>query len=128
MFRLSNSSGVPTYLQIVEQVKHGLLLGYLRIGDQLPTVKEVVADLGINPNTVAKAYRMLEYDGLVEARPGLGTFIVSAPAAIAPAAYTSLRRSLERWFRDAKAADLGDDAIDALITTVRRELRKEGAA
>ena len=68
-------SGVPSYLQIVQQVKHALRLGLLEVGDQLPTVREVVAQITINPNTVLKAYRDLEREGLVESRPGQGTFV-----------------------------------------------------
>ena len=81
-FRLDGSSGVPPYLQLVHQVRQSLLLGYLREGDRLPTVKDVAADLVINPNTVVKAYRQLEHEGLAGGRPGQGTFITatSSPA------------------------------------------------
>jgi GntR family transcriptional regulator len=76
-FHLDQRSGLPMYLQIVQQVKEALRLGLLDIGDQLPTVREVVAEVAINPNTVAKAYRELEREGLVDARPGRGTFVSS---------------------------------------------------
>ena len=76
-FHLDQHSGLPMYLQIVQQVKEALRLGLLDVGDQLPTVREVVADLAINPNTVAKAYRELEHEGLVEAQQGRGTFVSS---------------------------------------------------
>ena len=66
-FRLDGSSGVPPYLQLVHQVRQSLLLGYLQEGDRLPTVKDVAADLVINPNTVVKAYRQLEHEGLAGA-------------------------------------------------------------
>ncbi len=79
-FRLDGSSGVPPYLQLVHQVRQSLLLGYLRKGDRLPTVKEVVSDLAINPNTVVKAYRQLEHEGLAGGRPGQGTFITATLA------------------------------------------------
>jgi GntR family transcriptional regulator len=79
-FRLDGSSGVPPYLQLVQQVRQSLLLGYLRSGDQLPTVKEVAVDLAINPNTVVKAYRQLEHEGLTAGRPGQGTFITGTAA------------------------------------------------
>ena len=72
-FRLDGSSGVPPYLQLVHQVRQALLLGYLREGDRLPTVKDAAADLVINPNTVVKAYRQLEHEGLAGGRPGQGT-------------------------------------------------------
>lgn len=127
-FRLDGSSGVPPYLQIVQQVRQALLLGYLCSGDQLPTVKEVVASLAINPNTVVKAYRQLEHEGLVTARPGQGTFVTSTVEPVAPGSYARLRRSLERWIRDAHAAGLDDDTVTALFATVRNELRAEGVA
>src|SRR5690348_13498019 len=100
-FRLDHSSGVPPYLQIVQQVRQGLLLGYLRPGDQLPTVKDAVAVLAINPNTVVKAYRQLENDGLVSARPGQGTFVTGSIEPVASGTYSRLRRSLEQWVREA---------------------------
>src|SRR5208282_3700914 len=74
-YRLDLASGVPTYLQLVHQVEHALRLGYLVPGDQLPKVRDVVAELAINPNTVLKAYRELETKGLAKGRPGQGTFI-----------------------------------------------------
>src|SRR5580700_2510279 len=97
-FRLDGSSGVPPYLQLVHQVRQSLLLGYLREGDQLPTVKEVAGDLAINPNTVVKAYRQLEHEGLAAGRPGQGTFIIGTTAESSPpaAASQALRRSRRR--------------------------------
>src|ERR1700683_574139 len=74
-FRLDPASGVPTSLQLVQQVEHALRLGYLKPGDQLPKVRDVVASLAINPNTVLKAYRELETKGLTAGRPGQGTFL-----------------------------------------------------
>ncbi|MEV0405305.1 GntR family transcriptional regulator [Actinoallomurus sp. NPDC050550] len=127
-FRLDGSSGVPPYLQIVHQVRQALLLGYLRTGDQLPTVKEVVAALAINPNTVVKAYRQLENEGTVTARPGQGTFITASIEPVAPGPYARLRRSLEQWVRDAYAAGLDDETVTAMFATIRNELRAEGVA
>src|SRR6266536_3647721 len=75
VFRLDPACGVPTYLQLVQQVEQALRLGQLEPGDQLPRVKDVVASLAINPNTVLKAYRELEHRGLAAGRPGQGTFI-----------------------------------------------------
>jgi GntR family transcriptional regulator len=128
MFRfwLDGSSGVPPYLQLVHQVRQSLLLGYLRAGDRLPTVKEVAVDLAINPNTVVKAYRQLEHEGLTTGRPGQGTFITASPVPPAaeqvPSAVTEeLRRSLDRWLRDAVAAGLSEEAITALIAAARRD-------
>jgi GntR family transcriptional regulator len=127
-FRLDASTGVPPYLQIVQQVRQGLLLGYLRPGDQLPTVKEAVSLLAINPHTVVKAYRQLENDGLVSARPGQGTFITGSVEPVAPGPYAKLRRSLERWVKEAYDAGLDDEMVTAMFATVRNELRAEGAA
>jgi GntR family transcriptional regulator len=128
-FRLDGPSGVPPYLQIVHQVRQALLLGYLRTGDQLPTVKEVVASLAINPNTVVKAYRQLENEGMVTARPGQGTFITASIEPVAPGPYARLRRSLEQWVRDAYAAGLDDETVTAMFATIRNELRRsEGVA
>jgi GntR family transcriptional regulator len=124
-FRLDGSSGVPPYLQLVHQVRQSLLLGYLRAGDRLPTVKDVAGDLAINPNTVVKAYRQLEHEGLAGGRPGQGTFITAAPVSAPPDAQEALRKSLERWFRDADAAGLNDEAVTALIAVVRQDVRKE---
>ena len=82
-FRLDPASGVPTYLQLVHQVEHALRLGYLNPGDQLPKVRDVVASLAINPNTVSKAYRELETKGLIVGRPGQGTFILATLSQVA---------------------------------------------
>ncbi len=82
-FRLDAASGVPTYLQLVQQVEHALRLGYLKPGDQLPKVRDVVASLAINPNTVLKAYKELETKGLTAGRPGQGTFIQATLSQVA---------------------------------------------
>jgi GntR family transcriptional regulator len=124
-FRLDGSSGVPPYLQLVHQVRQSLLLGYLRAGDRLPTVKEVAGDLAINPNTVVKAYRQLEHEGLAGGRPGQGTFITATLASPPPDASEALRVSLAQWFRDAEEAGLSDDAVTALIAVVRHDTRME---
>jgi GntR family transcriptional regulator len=127
-FRLDGSSGVPPYLQLVHQVRQSLLLGYLREGDRLPTVKEVAGDLAINPNTVVKAYRQLEHEGLAGGRPGQGTFIVTTLVSPPADANQALRASLEQWFRDADEAGLSDEAVTALIAVVRHDMRKERVA
>jgi GntR family transcriptional regulator len=124
-FRLDGSSGVPPYLQLVHQVRQSLLLGYLREGDRLPTVKDVAGDLAINPNTVVKAYRQLEHEGLAGGRPGQGTFITATLASPPQDASEALRASLAQWFRDAEQAGLSDDTVTALIAVVRHDMRKE---
>src|SRR6476660_9360075 len=101
-FTLDGRSGVSPYLQVVQQVRQALRLGLLRKGDQLPTVKDVVARLAINPNTVLKAYRELEHDGLVGARPGVGTFVTRTLSDGSLAAHGPLRMDLQRWFAKAR--------------------------
>ena len=129
VFRLEGGSGVPPYLQLVQQVRQAVLLGYLKDGDQLPMIREAVEQLAINPNTVSKAYQQLDKEGLVAAQPGVGTFVTGAPAtSIPPALYAGLRRRLERWLASAEQAGLDDDAIAALIAVVRRESAEEGVA
>ncbi|GAA0944134.1 GntR family transcriptional regulator [Virgisporangium aurantiacum] len=124
-FRLEPDSGVPPYLQLVQQVRQAVLLGFLRPGDRLPLIREVVEALAINPNTVAKAYRQLEQEDLVTGRPGHGTFVNDVPPGVmSPATYTSLRRGLETWLRRAYAAGLDEQAVEALMSTVHVQLRK----
>src|ERR1700709_1267492 len=121
-FHLDPRSGVPTYLQLVQQVKHALQPGILRPGDQLPTVKEVVGSLAINPNTVLKAYRELDHEGLAEGRRGQGTFVSSELAAMPPDHPKARRPSRQRWIERARAAGLDDDNMVTLLTdTVRSE-------
>ncbi len=123
-FSLDARSGVSPYLQIVQQVRQALRLGILREGDQLPTVKAVVAQLAINPNTVLKAYRELEHDGLATARPGVGTFITRSLAGASLAAHEPLQRELRRWLAKARMAGLDEESIQALfVSTFRGEQR-----
>ena len=120
-FRLDPASGVPTYLQLVQQVEHALRLGILKHGDRLPKVREVVAALAINPNTVLKAYKELEIKGLTSGRPGQGTFISGTVAQSTLPELTVLRRSLRAWFDQADAAGLDEDGIVALVTSSLRD-------
>jgi DNA-binding transcriptional regulator YhcF (GntR family) len=123
-FRLDASSGLPTYLQLVQQVEHALRLGYLKPGDQLPKVRDVVASLAINPNTVLKAYRNLEMKGLAAGRPGQGTFIEGTLGHVALPELVALRRSLLGWLATADTAGLDEDGIVALFTSALREFRE----
>ncbi|MGO9885791.1 MAG: GntR family transcriptional regulator [Solirubrobacteraceae bacterium] len=127
-FHLDSRSGVSPYVQIVQQVRHALRLGLLREGDQLPTVKEVVARLAINPNTVLKAYRELEHAGLVAARPGVGTFVTGSLADASLAAHGPLRRDLRGWIVYARRAGLDEESIEALFRDAVRSARIEGVA
>ena len=120
-FQLDQTSGVATYLQLVQQVRHALQLGLLVPGDQLPTAQQVVAKLAINPNTVLKAYRELEHEGLVAARPGVGTFVTRTLADDSLKAHAPLRRELQRWLTKARGAGLDEESIEALfLATFRR--------
>jgi GntR family transcriptional regulator len=123
-FRLDPSSGVPTYIQLVHQVEHALRLGYLKPGDQLPKVRDVVASLAINPNTVLKSYRELETKGLTAGRPGQGTFIQAGLSQVALPELTALRRSLLRWLETAETAGLDEDGIAAVFARVLRDFRE----
>jgi GntR family transcriptional regulator len=119
-FHLDTRSGVPTYLQLVQQVRQAVRLGVLHPGDRLPTVKEVVSSLAINPNTVLKAYRELDHEGLVESRRGVGTFVSAELPAPPTDGVEALRTALQRWVERARAAGLDDESIEALFAqTVR---------
>jgi GntR family transcriptional regulator len=119
-FHLDGRSGVSPYLQLVQQVRRALRLGLLSEGDQLPTVKDVVAVLAINPNTVLKAYRELEHEGLVAARPGVGTFVTRTLTDNTLAAHGPLRASLEQWLTKARRAGLDEESIEALFLATFR--------
>ena len=127
-FHLDARSGVAPYLQLIHQVRHALRLGMLRKGDQLPTVKEVVARLAINPNTVLKAYRELEYEGLAAARPGIGTFVTATLNGGSLADYQPLRSDLGKWLAKARRAGLDDESIEALFQSTFRSAYEEGIA
>jgi GntR family transcriptional regulator len=127
-FHLDARSGVSPYLQLVHQVRHALRLGLLDEGDQLPTVKEVVGRLAINPNTVLKAYRELEHEGLVSARPGVGTFVTKTLSDDSLAAHGPLRRELQRWLVKARRAGLDDESIEALFRDTFRTAALEVVA
>ncbi len=122
-FRLDPASGVPTYLQIVQQVEQALRLGHLKSGDQLPRVKDVVSGLAINPNTVLKAYRELEHRGLAAGKPGLGTFIEGTLGSLPLDGFAALRRGVLTWIGSAREAGLDDDDVVALFTSVMTEVR-----
>ena len=127
-FHLDSRSGVSPYLQVVQQVRQALRLGLLQEGEQLPTVKDVVARLAINPNTVLKAYRELEYDGLVSGRPGVGTFVTKTLSDASLAAHGPLRQDLQGWLAKARRAGLDDESIEALFLDSFRSLPEEDIA
>ncbi len=119
-FYLDVKSGIAPYLQLVHQVRRALKLGALREGDQLPTVREVVTRIAINPNTVSKAYRELEHEGLVAARAGVGTFVIASASEDVLASLGPIRHDLEQWLVRARAAGLDDDSIEALFRAAFR--------
>lgn len=127
-FRLNPDSGVPAYLQLVQQVKQALRMGVLEVGDKLPTVKQVVGEVAVNPNTVMKAYWQLENDGLVEGRQGVGTFVVHRPAGPPPGTQLRLAGSLERWVQAARDAGLDDEAMEAMLRSTLSSPRAERIA
>ena len=124
-FHLDTRSGVAPYLQIVGQVRQALLLGLLSEGDKLPTVKEVVAKVAINPNTVSKAYRELEHAGLAAAKPGVGTFIIRSLGQASLAEHGPLQQELRGWLAKARAAGLTEPGIEALFSRTFRESAEE---
>jgi GntR family transcriptional regulator len=119
-FRVDGHSVTPPYLQIVQQVRHALRMGLLDVGDQLPTVREVVGATAINPNTVLKAYRDLEREGLVQARAGHGTFVLRRPDGPPPGTHSRLGRGLAGWVREAREAGLDDESIESLLRVTLR--------
>ena len=127
-FHLDARSGLAPYQQLVRQVRQAVRLGILREGDQLPTVKEVVGSLAINPNTVLKAYRELERDGVVKPRPGIGTFVTATLPDASFAAHGPLRADLLRWLAKARRSGLDDESIEALFTTTFRDSSEEEIA
>ncbi|MDX3520300.1 GntR family transcriptional regulator [Streptomyces scabiei] len=118
-YRIDRRSGVATYVQIVHQTKQALRLGLLEPGDKLPTAREVVEATAINPNTVLKAYRELEREGLVEARRGLGTFVRKSLGATP--VDSPLRAELDAWAVRARETGLDRDDVAALFTSVLDE-------
>jgi len=122
-FRVDGRSGVPPYLQLVQQARQALRMGVLQVGDQLPTVREVVAAVAVNPNTVLKAYRELEREGLIEARAGQGTFVRGLPAGPPPGTHSRLGRSLARWVREAREAGLDDESMESLLRVTLQATR-----
>ena len=127
-FHLDTRSGVAPYLQIVQQVKQALRLGRLEVGDQLPTVREVIAQVTINPNTVFKAYRELEREGLVTSRQGQGTFVQRTLASTSLASQAALRQSLLQWLQSAYEAGLDGESVLALLLSTFQETQKEETA
>ena len=127
-FRVDGRSVVPPYLQIVQQVRQALRMGLLDVGDKLPTVREVVAATAINPNTVLKAYRDLERDGLIDARAGHGTFVTHRLPGPPPGTHSRLGRSLARWVQEARGAGLDAESMESLLRVALQAENEEESA
>lgn len=127
-FRVDGRSSVPPYLQIVQQVRQALRMGVLSMGDQLPSVREVVAVTAVNPNTVLKAYRDLEREGLVRGRPGMGTFVIRTLPGTDPAAQRRFLAAMTDLLRSARSAGLRPDDIESIYRTAVRNCFTEGVA
>jgi GntR family transcriptional regulator len=127
VFRSNPASGVPVYLQLIEQVKHGVDVGVLRPGDQLPPIRRVAEDLVINPNTVAKAYRELEHEGVIELRQGAGAFVAengsSARVAQVKAARPMLQATLDRLFSNGLTVEEIRRLVDAELLRLSEKPR-----
>jgi GntR family transcriptional regulator len=123
--RVDGRSGVPPYRQLAQQIRQAIVAGVLEPGDQLPTVKEIVAMVAVNPNTVFKSLRELEHEGLVEGRPGAGTFVLRRPPGPTPGRHVMLRRSLERWVGQARGSGMDDRAIEGLLRQVLFDLAEQ---
>ena len=127
-FHLDTCSGIAPYQQVVQQARHALRLGLLQVDEQLPTVKEVVTATAINPNTVLKAYKELEHQGLAAVRPGIGTFVIKSLSDDSLVAHGPLRQSLQRWLERARRAGLDEESTEALFRDVVRSSSAEGVA
>jgi len=128
-FHIENTSGLNPYLQLVQQITHALRLGRLKLGDRLPTVRDVASQVAINPNTVLKAYRHLEVQGLLVSRPGKGVFVARELAGPSAQDQASLRRALLRWLSQAQEAGLDAEGMQALVAnTIRQHVTDQAVA
>jgi GntR family transcriptional regulator len=124
LFRLNQSFGIPLYLQLMEQVKHAIETGELRTGDQLPAIRKMAEDLVMNPNTVARAYRELEHEGVIELKHGLGAFVsesVVARTSVMRKAQAIVQSAIEKL----AALRLSEEEIRRLVENELTLLRAE---
>jgi GntR family transcriptional regulator len=125
MFRINPQSGVPMYVQLMEQVRHGIELGALRPGDQLPGIRKVAEDLVMNPNTVAKAYREMEHAGLVVLRHGAGAFVAEDQGASAQRAMQKGHTVVHRAVAALRDLGLDEGAMRRLLESELAETSEE---
>ncbi len=119
-------SGVPLYVQLMEQVKHALEIGVLQPGDQLPTVRQLASELTIAPNTIVKAYDELARLGLIESRPGVGTLVVrNIDGALRAQQREALFERLQRLVRDAAHLEIAEEHLRAAFEEALRRFYQE---
>ncbi len=124
MYFLNPSSGVPLYLQLQQQLQQRILAGQLRDGDQLPSVRDFSTELGINPLTVTKVYQILEREGFVETRRGLGTYVShQSPALKIDARRRQIGPALEQLVAEALHLGLGEKEIQTLLAEKFRQFK-----
>ncbi|WP_079141473.1 GntR family transcriptional regulator [Streptomyces sp. LUP30] len=126
-YRIDRRSGVPAFQQIVQQTKQALRLGVLVPGDRLPTAKDVAETSAVNPNTTLKAYRELEREGLVEPRPGLGTFVRRTLGRPETGTDSPLYGELMAWMSKAAEAGLEQEDVAALVASALEKQYAPGA-
>jgi GntR family transcriptional regulator len=122
LFRVNQSSGVPLYVQLMDQVKHAIEMGAIRPGEQLPTIRKVAEDLVMNPNTVARAYRELEHAGIIEVKHGAGAFVsqsATGPTKVLRKAQAVVQTAVERL----ASSGLTDEEIRRLVESELALLR-----
>lgn len=127
VYQIQRRTGVAAYTQIVQQTRAAMLLGRLRVGDQLPTAREVVEHTGINPNTVLKAYRQLDAEGLVETRAGSGTFVIALPDHAETLQGSTVFEGLATTFQNAKASGLSRHDVESLVKAQLDAVYSKGA-
>ena len=126
-FKPNTASGVPVYVQLMEQVKHFIETGALRPGDQLPAIRRVAEDLVINPNTVARVYRELEHEGVVELRQGAGAFVAARAEGDATARLRKAQPVVRGAVARLDALGLSEEEMRRLFEAEVRRLRGEAA-
>lgn len=127
LLRPNPALGVPIYLQLMEQVKHAIETGALRAGEQLPGIRPLAEELVINPNTVAKAYRELEHEGVIELRHGAGAFVsANASARKTPDKLRAAQGVVEQAVQQLRARGLADEEIRRLFEAELAGLTKAG--
>ncbi len=125
-FIINSRSGVPIYRQLVQQIENGIVGGILSPGEQLPTVREVALQLTVNPNTVARAYRELEYRGLIESTQGRGTFVgAGATSGRGEDKELIFQQKLETVFQEARQLNIDQGRVAELFEEALKQWKRE---